>query len=207
MIITQILSNIIQFIITGYAAYHRYGKTGLSAMLVSGGVLGTAILNLFFSNWWSAVSAPEVSRGWLGLPSITNAVNYVAAAAGQEPPFIMLGKSTPIYALYGSKVVLMTKHLIEDVSAIQTDNKLASLALTKSGVRLLQDLPFFFGVAKVLKEEFIDDALKKDDEEGIASLLMPKTMTTGHFNHVKGMLAGIAVTALTLLPGLLARSS
>lgn len=203
---TQILSNIIQFIITGYSAYHRYGKTGLSAMLVTGGMLGSAILNLFFSNWWSAANTPEVSKGWLGLPSITNAVNYVAAASGQEPPFMMLGKSTPVYTLYGSKAVLTAKHLIEDISALQYD-KLDDIALTKIGVRLLQDLPFFFGFFRVLKEELVDAAHKQDREKGILSFILPKDVAAGPFNHIQGLLAGMAVTTLSLLPSLLHRSS
>ncbi|RYH12664.1 rhomboid family intramembrane serine protease [archaeon] len=201
----HMLGNLAQCVLNGYPVFRHFGPTGFYLLFLSGGIFGSINAQLLFSNWLSTFKSDKnpapASLFGIKLPTIRGIVNTLTSAIGIEPTFLCCGSSGAVFTLYGSSMVLSVRNLVRDVlllSRYKQDRGKAGKIL----LRILRDLPFYLSFIMVVSKELMGAEQQQQIQSDFFSWISA-TSVTGHTSHLDGMLFGMGITALSLIPGVL----
>lgn len=203
----HLLGNLVQCVLNGYPAFQHFGPTGFYLLFLSGGVFGSVNAQLLFSNWLSSFK-PDKSPApvsWFGIqiPSVRSVVNTLTSAIGIEPTFLCCGSSGAVFTLYGSSMVLAVRNLLHDVVFLSR-NKQDRNKAGKVLIRIMRDLPFYLSFIMVVSQELVGAEQQQQVQSDFLAWISARSVT-GHTSHLNGLLFGMGVTLLSLIPDAFSR--
>eukprot|EP01031_Cornospumella_fuschlensis_P025224 gene25224-30466_t len=204
----HLLGNLVQCVLNGYSAFKHFGPTGFYLLFLSGGVFGSVNAQLLFSSWLSTFkpdkSPASATLFGFKLPTVRGIVNTLTSAIGIEPSFLCCGSSGAVFTLYGSSMVLSVRNLCRDVTSLARNKYDSRGRAGKILMRVLRDLPFFLSFIMVVSQELVGAEQQQQIQTDFLSWISARGVT-GHTSHLNGLIFGMGITALSLIPDIFSR--